>query len=129
MTIVNMKARLKNILTGLKNLWKWRKVIYKDRDWDHWYIFEILKTKLKYQAEHLQKHGMTMSAGVHTRQMLECVELIDKVQNETYIEEALEGLGEHDWTDEAYNDCINKHNEAKKRLFHLLENKIELWWD
>jgi flagellar biosynthesis chaperone FliJ len=37
---------LKNFKKGIKNLWKWAPIIYKDRDWDDFYIFEMLKKKL-----------------------------------------------------------------------------------
>ena len=36
----------KNFVKGVKNLWKWFPVIWKDRDWDDHYIFEVLKFKL-----------------------------------------------------------------------------------
>ena len=78
-------TNLKSILTGLKNIWKWRKVIFKDRDWDYWYTYEILKTKLEFQANHLQKHGYHTTSGDSVKQILDCVDLIDKVQNEYYI--------------------------------------------
>jgi len=124
-----MKYKIKNILTGLKNLWKWRKVIYSDRDWDHWHILEILKTKLKFQAEHFIKDGVTESAGKHAKQMLECVDLVDKVQTEYYIDLAINGLVDEGWTDEMFNEVAKKQDEARKRLFKLLEKNIEHWWD
>lgn len=124
-----MIRKLKNILTGLKNLWKWRKVIYSDRDWDQWYIFEILKTKLKFQAKHFCKYGMTESAGQHAKQMLECVDLIDKVQNEYYINSAIKGLVDEQWTDAMFSEVANKQDEAKRQLFKMLEENIERWWD
>ena len=127
--IVNMKRKLKNILTGIENIWKWRKVIYKDRNWDHWFIYEVLKTKLRFQAEYFHKHGMTESAGQYAKQMLECADLIDKVQNESYINEALDGLESRQWTDQMFKDACDKHDEARKQLFQLLETNIERWWD
>ena len=33
------------IVTGISNLIKWTPTIYKDRDWDDHYIFEMLKFK------------------------------------------------------------------------------------
>lgn len=124
-----MIHKLKNILTGLKNLWKWRKVIYKDRDWDSWYIFEILKTKLKFQAEHFIKYGYHESSSVEAKRMLECVDLIDKVQNEYYIEEGIKGLSDLEWSDAMFKEATEKHDEAKKRLFEMIEDNIERWWN
>lgn len=124
-----MKRRIRNILTGLKNIWKWRKVIYKDRDWDYWFVYEILKTKLQFQADHLIQYGHHENAEVYAKQILECVDLIDKVQNEYYVDTALTGLWDHEWTYEMFKETIHKQDEAKKLLFKTLEDNIEYWWD
>ena len=123
-----MKRRIRNIFIGLKNIWKWRKVIYRDRNWDHWYIYEILKTKLKFQAEYLIKHGRHQSSFSNAKQIIECIDLIDKVQNEYYVDTALTGLSDHEWTDEMFKETIQKQDEAKKLLFKTLEDNIECWW-
>ena len=124
-----MKSRIKNIVTGLCNLWKWRKVIYKDRDWDHYYIYEILKTKLKFQAEHFKKHGITESSEDKAKEMMECIDLIDNIQNERYIDEAMHCLYNENWTDEQFNEAINKHDKVRKQVFDTIERNIESWWD
>ena len=126
--IVNMKRKIKNILIGLKNIWKWRKVIYKDRNWDYWFVYEVLKTKLKFQAEYLHKHGMHESSSANAKQILECAELMCKVQNEYYIDEALKGLADEGWTDDKFAEVAAKQDEAKKLLFKTLEDNIEHWW-
>jgi hypothetical protein len=33
------------------------------------------------------------------------------------------------WTDEMFNEVAKKQDEARKRLFKLLEKNIEHWWD
>ena len=72
---------------------------------------------------------MTESAGQKALEMLECVELINKVQNEVYIDEAIEGLSVENWTDEMFNQAIKKHDDTKKELFKQLETGMETWWD
>jgi hypothetical protein len=121
-----MKRRLNSIITGLSNIWKWRKVIYRDRDWDYWFIYEILKTKLQYQSEHFIKYGYHENSSKDAKQMLECIDLIDKVQNEYYEEQALES---EVWDEKEMKAAQDKHNEARKKLFKLLEENIERWWD
>ena len=37
----------RDFIEGIKNLIKWFPIIWKDRNWDHSYIYEILKFKLK----------------------------------------------------------------------------------
>lgn len=121
-----MKHKIRSIIDGLKNLWKWRKVIYKDRDWDHYYIYEILKTKLKFQAEYMMKHGITEKANEDAEKMLRCVDLIDKAQNEYYLDKAMTS---ENWTNENFDEAIKKHDECRKEVFNILEKNIEFWWD
>ena len=45
----------KNFIKGVKNLWKWFPTIWKDRDWDSYHIYEILRVKIENQAKYMQK--------------------------------------------------------------------------
>ena len=44
----------KDIKQGFKNLWKWLPVIWKDRDWDTHFIYELLKKKLEINIIYLK---------------------------------------------------------------------------
>jgi hypothetical protein len=116
--------RIKQFFRRIYNLYRWFSIIWKDRDWDYWHTLEILKTKLKFQSEHFRKHGYHISSEREAEKMELCVRLIDKVQNEYYLDEAL-GLV----TDEVMINAINKHDKAKRILFKLLEQNIEKWWN
>jgi len=123
-----MIRKIKSALIGIKNIWKWRSVIYKDRVWDYWFVYEILKTKLKFQANHLLKYSNHESSGADVKQLLECVDLIDKVQNEYYIDQAILGLVDEQWTDDMFKETAEKQDETRKLLFKTLEANIERWW-
>lgn len=124
-----LRHKWKNFTTGVKNFWKWRKAIYWDRDWDHWYIYEILKTKLRFQAEYMLNHGVTEKSTEVAKQLLGCAEMIDKIQNEYYIDEAIQSLGNKQWSDEMWDEGIKKHEEVKSRLYKTIQDNIETWWD
>jgi Txe/YoeB family toxin of Txe-Axe toxin-antitoxin module len=115
----------KRFITGVKNLWKWFPIIWKDRDYDHDYIFNILKFKLEQQAKQFIKSGYTESAEREAELMMTCVRLIDKIQDEYYFEEMYhyEKL-----TSEIVNQYMAKHDKAKRLLFKILNDKIETWW-
>jgi hypothetical protein len=117
---------MKNFIQKIKNLIRWFPVIYKDRDWDHWFIYQILKTKLKYQSEHLRKHGYHDSSESDADRIDLCIRLIEKVQNEEYLDVALR---ESQWTMQSMEAAEQKHNKARKLLFKVLEQNIERWWD
>jgi len=116
----------KYIKNGVQNLYKWFWVIWKDRDWDHHYIFQVLKFKLEKQAKHLVKYGSHENAERDAELMMTCVKLINKIQNEEYYDE-LYKLDEK--SPEALQAVIDKHEKAKRLLFYILHERIERWWD
>lgn len=76
--------KVKQFFKRVHNLIRWFPIIWKDQDWDDYYIFEILKFKLKNQAEYIGYHDRHMSAKRDAEIMMLCVRLIEKVQDEWY---------------------------------------------
>ena len=116
----------KYIKYGLKNLYKWFWVIWNDRDWDHHYIFQVLKFKLEKQANHLAENGFHNNAQRDAELMMTCVRLIDKLQNEYYYNELCKSGVR---SSEAVKNVIAKHKKAKRLLFKIMNDRIEEWWD
>ena len=79
-----MIYKIKQFFKRIYNLYRWLPVIWKDQDWDDHYIFEILKFKLKNQAEYIGYHDHHVSAKRDAEIMMLCVRLIEKVQSEFY---------------------------------------------
>ena len=77
----------KEILTGIKNIWYWLPIIWKDRNWDSHYIFEIMMHKLKAQSKYIGSRGYHVSAERDAEIMMTCVRLMKLVQDETYSSE------------------------------------------
>lgn len=82
--IKNIYFAIKRFFKRLHNLYRWFPIIWKDQDWDDHYIFEILKFKLKNQAEYIGYHDRHVSAKRDAEIMMLCVRLIEKVQSEYY---------------------------------------------
>lgn len=80
----------KTIKKGFQNLWYWFPVIWKDRNWDHRYIFTILKHKLESQGKYIGKYGLHLNNWKDERDMMTCVRLIDKVSEEFYSMEYMD---------------------------------------
>jgi hypothetical protein len=76
--------RIKQFFKQIHNLIRWFPIIWKDMDWDDFYIFEILKFKLKNQAKYIGTKDRHMSAKRDAEIMMLCVRLIEKVQDEYY---------------------------------------------
>lgn len=76
--------KIKQFFKRIRNLYRWFPVIWKDQDWDDYYIFEILKFKLKNQAEYIGYHNRHTLARRDAEIMMLCTRLIDRIQDEYY---------------------------------------------
>ena len=116
--------KIKRFILGIKKLISWIPIIWKDRDWDHFYIYEILKQKLIQQSKHLGQYNERDVERINL-----CISLINKVQNEYYIDQYLESAeAEKEWTTDGITKAVAKHDKAKRVLFSVLHNYIETWW-
>lgn len=80
----------KDFIKGIKNLWKWFPVIWKDRDWDDHYIFEVLKFKLNKQADYIGDRNIHVSAKRDAEIMRLVNRLIKLNQDEFYSMEYMD---------------------------------------
>ena len=81
---------MRRLFNKIKNLIRWFPIIWKDQDWDDYYIFEILKFKLKNQAKYIREKDRHVTAKRDAEIMMTCVRLIDKVQDEYYAGEYID---------------------------------------
>ena len=86
-----------NFKRGIKNLWYWLPVIWKDRNWDSSFIFDILSHKLKAQAKYIGDREIHVSAERDAEVMMTCVRLIERVQEEWYNMEYMDYYKEKHW--------------------------------
>ena len=77
----------KDIKQGFKNLKYWLPIIWKDRNYDHRYIYTILQHKLKAQSKYIGDRDIHTRAQRDAEVMMTCVRLIDKVGDECYSSE------------------------------------------
>jgi len=101
---------------GVKNIWYWFPIIWKDRNWDDHYIFEILKHKLKAQAKYIGKRDFHTRAQLDAKRMRLCIELINKVQEEYYSSEYMDYHRDRVW----FTDCEDRPGSS-------LYNTEEIW--
>ena len=91
---------IKRFIKRIKNLIRWFPIIWKDQDWDDHFIWEILKFKLKNQAEYIGYHDRHVSAKRDAEIMMLCVRLIEKVQSEYYQLEYMDyHKSDYNWID------------------------------
>lgn len=79
-----------NITKGIKNLIKWFPIVWKDRDFDHQFIFDVLEFKLDKQSKYLRSKDRHVSTLRDTEKMDLCVRLIGKVKSDFYSSEYMD---------------------------------------
>jgi hypothetical protein len=82
--------KVRGFFTSIGNLIKWFPVIWKDRDWDDHYIFEVFKFKLEKQAKYIKEKGFHTNSDLDAKRMMLCVKLMEKVQEEFYVMEYMD---------------------------------------
>jgi hypothetical protein len=82
----------RNFITGVKNLWNWFPVIWKDRDWDQTFIYEVLIHKLEKQAKYIGERDFHTRAQRDAELMLLCARLARIQQEDLYMMEYMEYL-------------------------------------
>lgn len=73
----------RKIIYGFKNLWKWKSIIWNDRDWDYSYLYIILEKKLQGIRKSTIDSNYVVTNEV--RDITICINLIKKIMGEEYM--------------------------------------------
>src|SRR5690625_5293421 len=148
----------RNVIYGIRNIIKWFPIIWKDRDWDEYYLMKILSFKLGEMSKlHLNDGSYDNSSQVASR-LLEASRLSDRIAEDDYIDEAFgdnrylidkikvelidtneEGVKEVAFTgltDEERKelDRLRKLEDELlerdiERLFDIMKQDLRSWWN
>jgi len=119
--------RIKNKIRQIRKLIRWVPIIWNDRDWDYYFIYEMLKQKLIDQEQFIRKYGVHLYNEVDADNIKTAIEMINKVQNEHHVDKYLSEATE--WTKEGMDEAADNHDKARQELFQYLNDNIEKWWD
>lgn len=74
----------KDFIKGVKNLIRWFPVIWKDRDWDYRYIWDLNIQKLKFQSKYIGENDNHTRAKRDAQIMMTCIRLMEKIKDGDY---------------------------------------------
>jgi hypothetical protein len=74
----------RDIIIGLKNIWHWLPVIWRDRDWDRYYIIEILAHKLEKMAKSAKTEWYTSRGEEAAAEMEDLASALRRLQKDHY---------------------------------------------
>lgn len=86
----NGKYYHKDFANGVKNLWRWFPTIWKDRDHDGTFIYDILAKKLEFQAKYIGDRDRHTSAKRDAELMRLVVKLIQLQKEDFYDAEFMD---------------------------------------
>jgi len=107
-----------NFKTGIKNIIYWFPIIWKDRNWDSHYIFEIMMHKLKAQSKYIGERDIHTRAKRDAEVMMTCVRLMKLVQDEFYSSEYMDYHKTKNW----FEPCKDKEGYSTWESKELEEN-------
>ncbi len=82
--------KIRYFLTGVKNIFRWIPTLYKDRDWDSWYIYNILQKKIEYQRKEIINANRHTQIDGDNRDMTITLNLLERVKEDYYSTEYLD---------------------------------------
>jgi hypothetical protein len=74
----------KHFIDGVSNVIKWIPTIYKNKDWDYRYIYDILEFKLLQQRNYLVKANRHTGIEETNRYITLCLNLIQRIKYDYY---------------------------------------------
>ena len=116
--LLNLKDFPKNLKYYFKNIIKWSPILWKDRDWDHYFIYEALRFKIQKTSECINLNQRYIGFERDVEIMNTCVRLISKIQENYYELEYQDYQKTNMYTTPEENGCSRLHVD-------ILEDHIE----
>ncbi len=118
---------LKYASDRVNNLWKWFPTIWRDRDWDTTFIYEVIKVKLNNQAKYIDFHNRHTRAKRDAELMRLTSRLIQLCQDDHYDMEYMDyHESNFNWLDITDEDGIpNKYKDSKRLEIDLISENFD----
>lgn len=114
--------RIKNFFEGVWNIIRWTPTIYKDKDWDDYYITKLLQKKIEHQRNYLVKANRHSNVAKSNFWMTVVLNLIERKHEEYYTMERYDYmvLNNEDifgnLVSETLDNYIEKYPRAKQEV-------------
>lgn len=140
-----MKNIIYNIESGISNLFHWFKIIWCDRNFDQIYFYKITLHKLNMMINSFEKESHAINSWHQIQYMKKARNILKKiiedefVKFEEYEKYLTKSFKVEDWVKiseenlNAIRELNKKEYQLRKKhikiFFHILENRVECWWD
>jgi hypothetical protein len=107
---------LYNIRRGIRNIIRWLPIIWKDEDFDWYFLAKIMEAKTRYMSEYFKDSGIAVSSIDDAKELLICSELLKR-------------LMEDEFNGKAYKDQDDNATYHQRLLGNIIGRKLRCWWD
>lgn len=109
---------------GIENLIIWFPTIWRDRDWDEYFLFKILEKKFTHMENHFRKYGNHVGSEKSAHRMMVCKNLCTRLCENEYTTPYDERNKPHlEWFIEKMKAAF--HKEPDKRGFITIVRRDE----
>lgn len=105
----------------LKNIIKWSPILWTDRDYDQWYILNVLQFKIQKTAKYFNIQKRYVGYERDIERMLLCVKLLEKIKDGYYETEYFDYY--------QYKPTISKHSKTFDITKELLFDNLSVYFD
>lgn len=141
--------KIKNFYYNCKNffinIYKYRKFLYTNSWWDHYFIYYLLREKLLNDLKMYKKHSYIAEYQLSKiiNSMSLCIMILNRLIDDNYLHNSLYfydkkypdwmlngifGIPDEKW----FSRCSNRSDKQRKQdveyLFKIMSKYIESWW-
>jgi hypothetical protein len=131
---------MRNFLFRIKNVIRWIPTLWKDYDFDHTYLYEIMYQKIHFMRLHHEKAQIFVGVEIEIKWMKICEKLLRDLIDSEYWKDAYDNeplniknmkLDEYyiRLADTDFGRADIREQKAKELLFKILSWRVEYWWD
>lgn len=146
------------VTTGIRNIFYWLPVIWKDRDWDSHHLYKVMEHKIRSMDRYLNSNQVHCLHSDNTLKKLRiCLHLLERITEDYYLDLARSEFRPYQFTGDIFEGaarlengnlqlrsmtdeerkCFLKYNDHchylelqdLSMLCRLLEKYSKYWWD
>lgn len=121
-----MVRRIRELYLNIRKVFYYLPVIWRDRYWDHSFIWLLMAHKLKRCEDYFREYGMSVGHKDQAKQIKICRLLIERMASEDYGENPKIG----ELKDLNYFDLEDfRYQQDMDYLFRMMKKHLRSWWD
>lgn len=99
----------RNVKYGIRNFWRWKSIIWNDKNFDHYFFFIILHKKLSEMYKSFSKNNVYVGQDKDAKNIKICINLLNRILEKNGFDYSEKIFKNHakkwGWTDWCTEEC------------------------